>query len=670
MLRLSIRVIVELALTLVLTFIGLGMLLGTIDEYRSGKAFNKAMDNYAARSMEDVHDWLHKAVAAKPGYTAPQELLGKLLIDEGATDPQRYAEARKLFEELRQTQEARGGQASLPVLMGLAVAELESARARKPGSEELKRALTRARVSLDKARDVYPRSGDLHVNLATVALLANDVPLCRRHLAKVQEFGNISIDALPFLYNLSGLAALHEGSPQKAVAEFAKVKEFAPDWQVPSLNLAAAYARGLMRGDLDEATASRYASFVNMALARAEKAKSELLPLLCHALAVHRLRSGNTSSALDLFRRAEKHGELSWHARFNRAMATYVCSRAPRLTDKRRATLMQDAQPTLERALRSKRATSRDRFLAAVALGTIYAEQGKPADAIAAFERAAGMEPGRKDTFMRQTMPRVHHSLAALHYAAGTYKKALVHLDQAKGFAKDKEKEKAQAILRTLRSQPTVSDFSANMGKIVTDYDVRISAVLATPATPEPVAKKDVRLSLVNATTHTTRELPFELLGSRLHALVLNLPQGRQTIELEVTDALGNRSRPATKTFAVDREPPRVASRVPEPGATVRQLKTIDFRVYDVLGSVDFSTLSIMLKYPRSARTTATRYLVSRGKYVYAAADGSVKKGSSAEENVRAPVPAGAPSGDYRVSVRVRDVQGRLSETEWSFTLR
>ena len=84
---------------------------------------------------------------------------------------------------------------------------------------------------------------------------------------------------------------------------------------------------------------------------------------------------------------------------------------------------------------------------------------------------------------------------------------------------------------------------------------------------------------------------------------------------------------------------------------------------------MDFESLLVTLKYPPKSKH-ASRFLISRGKYVYDAADGSIKKGSAARDQVRAPVPPDATPGLYTVLVRVRDLEGRLTDAEWSFTLR
>ena len=553
------------------------------------------------------------------------------------------------------------------MLIGLAVADLEATRARRPSSEELRRAVTEARVALDKARDIYPYSGDLHVNLATVALLAHDAPLAKRHLAKANEVGNISIDALPFLYNLSGLIALQEGHFPVAVAEFEKVNEFKPGWTVPRLNLAAAYAQSLFRGDLTEAKAALYARSIEGIVGQLKRDRNPLLPLVYHALAVHRVRKRDYEGALKELREAEKYGEQSWHARFNRAAAQYLIAVQTRTPETRRTALVQEVRPVFERALRSKRATPRDVFVAAAALGRLSADEQKLKPAIEYFERAAAVKPSAKDRFIPEALPRVHRSLASVCYAAGEYRKAREHLEQSSGL-KDNEKT-AAALLGQLRTKPTITDFSVKLGKIVTDYDMRVAATLAAKASPDPIEPKNVRLMLVNHTDKTSRSLPFQLVGSRLHALVINVPQGAYRVECQVTDSVGNASAVAAKTLSIDREPPRVLQRTPAPNATVKALQTIDFRVFDALGSVDFESLTVILKYPRTAKA-ATRFLVSRGKYVYDAPDGSIKKGTAAADSVRCPVPADWTKGTYIVMVRVRDLEGRLNEAEWSFEIR
>jgi len=668
-LRATAQAALELMLTLVLGFIGLVSLVGTLDEYRSGKAFNKAMDSYAAGEQAEVFDHLDRASSAKDDYAAPKEALGKLYIDQGAAErnPKKFAEARQIFSELRRAQEAAGEQPSQPVLIGEAVAELEAVRARNPGIEEQRLAVTEARVALDNALDAHPDSGDLHVNLATLALMANDVPRAKQHIRKVDQVGNISIDALPFLYNLKGLVALEEGDFQQAVAEFEKTKEFKPDWSVPQLNLAAAYAQSLFRGGLDERTAQHYSRSISSIVNPLKRDKHPLLPVLYHAQAVYRMRKGDVQGALTELREAEKYGQLTWHGRFNRGVAQYLAATSSRANERQRKALFAEARPNFERALRSQRARPRDVFVAAAALGKMAALDEDHEMAIRYFERAVAIEDKGKDPFIPKARAIVYRSLGAVCYNAGQYAKAKAHLAKAKGVPDPKEV--AARLLDRLTTKPTILAYTAKMGKVVTDYDVRLAATLAAEATPDPITADNVRLTLVNTTNGTSQPIPFELDGQQLHALLVNVPQGAMRIECQITDSAGNQSEIATKTLRIDREPPRIDQRNPAPGASVKALKSVNLRVFDVLGGVDFETLTVVLKYPRDAKI-ATRFLVSRGKYTYDAPDESVRKGGSAGEQVKAPVPDDATPGTYLVIVRVRDLQGRLNESEWSFNLQ
>ena len=669
MLRVTVQAVLELILTLVLAFVGLVSLVGTLDEYRSGKAFNEAMDSYAAGERAEVLDHLDRAIAAKDDYSAPKEALGKLYIDQGADErnPKKFADARQLFTELRRAQEAKGEQPSQPVLIGEAVAELEAVRARNPGIEELRRAVTEARVALDKALDAHPDSGDLHVNLATLALMANDVPRAKQHIRKVDQVGNISIDALPYLYNLKGLVALEEGDFEQAVAEFEKTKEFKPSWSVPQLNVAAAYAQSLFRGGLDERTAQQYSRSIASIINPLKRDKHPLLPVLYHAQALYRMRKGDVQGALNELREAEKYGQLTWHGRFNRGVAQYLAATGARTDERQRKALFEETRPTFERALRSQRATPRDLFVAAAALGKMAALEEDHETAIRYFERAVAIEDKGKDPFIPKARAIVYRSLGAVCYNAGQYEKAKGYLAKAKGVPDPNEA--AAHLIERLTTKPVVRAYTAKMGKVVTDYDVRLAATLAAEATPDPITADNVRLTLVNTTNGTSQPIPFELAGQQLHALLVNVPQGAMRIECQITDSAGNQSEIAIKTLRIDREPPRIDQREPAPGASVKALKSVGLHVFDVLGSVDFETLTIVLKYPHDAKT-ATRFLVSRGKYMYDAADGPIRKGGSAGEQIKAPVPDDATPGTYLVIVRVRDLQGRLNENEWSFILQ
>jgi hypothetical protein len=321
----------------------------------------------------------------------------------------------------------------------------------------------------------------------------------------------------------------------------------------------------------------------------------------------------------------------------------------------------------LQRALRSKRATSRDKFVACACLGRAAAEQGKLDEAVKYFQQAASIKPARRDRFIPKAMPRIYRSLAAVSYMAGQYATSREFLEKTEDLPDDKKR--ADKLLRGLRLKPELIGFSAKLGRIVTDYDLRISATLATKASPAPITAKNVRLTLVNTTTRTSQAIPFHLVGSQLHALLLNVPQGAHRVECQITDSIGNRSEVASKRFDIDREPPRVLDRSPAPGAKVGRLRSIDFRLFDALGSVDFDTLQVSLKYPRTAKSTM-RLVVSRGRYMYPSADGTIQKGTAARDKVTAPVPPESARGTHIVLVRVRDVEGRLSETEWSFDLR
>ncbi|NQT86573.1 hypothetical protein HQ560_07405, partial [bacterium] len=93
MFRLSIRSMVELSVALVLGLSGFGMLVGTVDEFKAGRAFDRAMDNYVARHLQPTYDYLYEAIQAKADYDAPLEALGKLHIDDGRKAPEKLKEA-------------------------------------------------------------------------------------------------------------------------------------------------------------------------------------------------------------------------------------------------------------------------------------------------------------------------------------------------------------------------------------------------------------------------------------------------------------------------------------------------------------------------------------------------------------------------------------------------
>jgi len=664
--RLTTRSAIELALALLLGLIGLTLLLGTIDEYKAGRAFDRAMDAYAAGDQEDLQEELDAAMAAKAGYDAPQEAHGRLLLDEAKENPVKCAEAKELFEALLARQEARSGQASLAVHLGRAVAELEAARAAGPEPKALGAALDQARSRLEAALSLYPDSGDLQVSLASIALLEGSVPRCESHLAKIAEKGDISIDALPFLYNLNGLVALRKNQFPEAAAEFEKVREFAPHWDVPFLNLCAAQAQGIIHTKTNPRVADGYANSIRKTLGSLKSSKSPLYAVVAEALAIYYIRRGDADSALNYLKEAEARGGLGPEGRFNRAVAHYLAARRAKRAPADRARLLGLARGELEGALKGSDEPGPTRFIAAATLGTIDTEEGQAESAVAHFKLAIEAAPKADDPFVAEVLPRIHLSLAALHCAAGRFVEAIPHLESAQGAGV--EAEKVAALLTQLRTPPTIDDFSVKQEKMITDHDLSIGALLATPATAKPLAPENIELTLTDALSSGPRAVPFRLQGHRLYAAAINLPQGRYRVALRLTDALGNRTSATSQEFDVDREPPRVLDRDPAPGATVKSLESIRFRLADTIGSVDVKTLQVSLRYPAGAALSA-RLLVSRGKYLYASPDGATRRDQQATTDVQCPVPLPTPPGEYRVIVQAADTAGKAADTEWGFVL-
>lgn len=678
MFRLTLRSAVELSLVVLLGLVGLTMLLGTIDEYKAGRAFDDAMDSYSASVLEDVEDYLHAAMGAKPSYDAPQEAYGKTLIDAGRENPAKYTQALTLFEELKTRQETEHSQASLPVHVGLAVADLEAIRSRTPGQAELEQALRTARTRLEDALRLYPTCGDLHVNLATLAYLENNLARCKKgHIDKVAEVGDVSVDALPFLYNLRGLVALREASAESdperrsrlfrgAATEFEKVREFRPDWSAPYLNLGAAHAQAILTHGTEVRVVERSVAGIKSVLSRIQKEGGPVYARVCEVLATHEIGRGRMSEALRLFKQAEDRGNLSWHARFNRAVALYLSAMDRKKGRRDRAAGLAAARTELTKALDSSMATRTDAFVAACLLATIEEDLGRPEKAMALFERAAGGSAQASDTFITKSMPRVHLCLGLLHYRAKHYGKAIEHLEKAGG--SPDEVGVAKALVGRLRTLPTIDGFTASRDRLFTDHDLRISALLDAPATPGPLGPGDVRLTLTDLLRNATGPIPFQLRGPLVRAALVNLPQGRYRVDLRVSDAVGNHANAASEVFEIDREPPRILDRSPAPGATVHELTTVAFRLEDVVSQVDTSPLKASLRLPEGSALTL-RLLVSRGKYLYPSADGKIRTGSAATNDVRCPVPEPTPPGTYTVSVEVPDTLGKLRSAEWQFTV-
>jgi len=665
--RLTIRSGIELAFAAVFGLMGTMLFLGTLDEFRAGRAFDRAMDAYAERVLEDVHDFLNDAMSAKPSYDPPREVYAKLLLDEGAENPSRFADARKVFADLERRQVEKMGRASLAVHIGLALADLGAARAQDPTGEKLQAALATARQRLEKALELYPKSGDLHVNLATIAFLEGDLARCKKqHLEMVEEAGDISFDALPYLYNLKGLVALRERRFTDAMREFEKVLEFAPEWVTAQANLAMARAEAILDRRTDPRVADRLAREMKKPLANLRKAKSPAFARVSEAMGCYCLRTGASSLALRYFADAASAGTLGWHGKFNRAIAYYLEAMAGKVSQAKRAAYFAQARKELNEALGSKLATNRDIFVGSCVLGTIEAQLELLDRATAHFERAAAIAAKTDDPFVKAQLPRVRLSLGALAYLRRDYKKALDHF--ANLTPPTDQAEKFKDLLARLRTKPGISRFSARRVNLATPEDLSVSAIISMPATSETLRPENIRLTLTESLRKVSRPLPFVLEGPLLQAAALNLPQGRYRVELLVTDSAGNQSKASSEEFAIDREPPRVTPVEPAPGATVRELNYIRCRLHDVVSQVDPESVLVTLRLPRGSALTS-RLLVSRGRYLYSSPDGSVRSGSAARDVLRCPVPRPTPPGAYTVVVEAKDTLGKAGRREWNFEL-
>ncbi len=670
LLRLSIQSTVELAVTAIFGLSGLTMLLGTIDEYKAGKAFDRAMDHYAADNTELLHDALDEAMAAKPDYTAPLEAKGKLLIDDGLMgDTANFGKALELFQRLYEEQSARRRSPTLPVCIGRAVAQLESVMATNPAAPERHATAAKARTQLEDAQETYPESGDLYVNLATVALLNDDYATCEHHLATVRKVGNISIDALPFLYNLRGLVALRKGALPKAVSEFEKATCFAPLWNVPRLNLAGAYAQRLLASDLPPGEGRRYAENVKDVLRDmkgAEDAAPDLCAAICQSLAIYYVRNQSPEAAVRYLAQAKEMAELDWHGRFNSAVASYLIALSDRDSGPAQKKVLQNVRAELRTLVTDPRARRVNSFMMACMLGTLDALLGDTDTAVDHFEQADQIAAASKKEHIRQSRPRIQRTLGALHLQAKRYTKALEHLKLSTALAE--QKDELAKHLEILTSPPNVDRFTVQQTEIATPHDLRFGARLLAPATPEPIDPEKVTVRLTNALTGRTETPPFRLFENCIRGVMVNLPQGKFTLEVQFTDAMGNVSEKASESFAIDREPPRIVGQHPAPGAKVAKLDAVAFRVVDAVSTVNTDTLTATLTYPKDA-PVSNRFLVLRGKYQLTAKDNSVRRGDPATPDVRCPVPDDPVPGQYTITVRVQDSLKKPAEASWSFTV-
>ena len=664
--RFTPRSAIELAITCTFALVGFILFFGTTDEYSARKAFNRAMDSYVAGMLEDVYDALDDAMRVKPGYDAPREAYAKLLIDDARRAPQKLADAQTALRDLRQRQEARQGAASCPVLVGIAIAELEAACQQHTGPGFPAAALEAARSRLDDAATRYPDSGDVHVNLATLAYLQGDLARCRAELKRVTDAGNISLDALPILYNLQGLADLREQRANSAVAEFEKVIEFTPDSDMAYVNLVAAHAQVLVSRSAEPYRVDQSAHAVRTLIGRVRSAKSPLFTPICEILATHYLTSNNPGEASLRFAEAEQAGKLSWQGHFNQAVATYLNSRPTRsLTREAYAAVAAE----LTQALDNPKASERDKFTAHCILGTIEGERGQTREAIAHFRSAAAALPKPTNAVSRALNASVLTALGTLYYAAGEPPTAVEYVEKARELATDDEKKGIDFFLRQLRYRPTIANFSAKLQKIFTDYDLVVGASLALPGSPKPLGPENVKLLLHDDVTKTASPLPFSLNGTYLYAVALNLPQGRYRVELTLSDILGNREQAAGEQFEIDREAPRVLAASPAPGATVTSLPLLRFQISDTLNAADLDKLRVLIRYPEGT-PLPSRTLVAGGKYQFDSASQGIKRGAPASTNVTAPLPAEKPPfGLYHVVVHVEDTKGKTRDVEWTFTL-
>jgi len=666
--RLTPRSAAELGVATVLGLVGLILLLGTADEYKARKAFNRAMDGYAAGNMQAVAENIEAAKYAKPEYDAPREAEGKLLVDEGQSNPAKFADALRVYEQLRQHQESTGRKPTLPVLVGLAVAELEATRAAAPRPDVLAAVLAKARASLEAALTTHEDSGDVHVNLATIAFIQGDLARCKAEIDKVAAAGNIGPDSLSVLYNLNGLVALKERRFADAALEFAKVKEFKPDWDVPQLNLAAAHAQILAAHGSDPRQADTAARELRSMVAVLRRTRSPLYALICQAFAsYHTAQKGGAPEAIAFFTEAERLAKLSWQSRFNQAIAVYLNARAGRV---RNPHLFAVPAAELTAALDNPKASTRDKFLASCILGTIEGETGKSkAPAIAHFEHAAALAAGPSDPFFRAAMLRVHVSLAVLYYETEQFAKMADHLAKVKGLLDKAEQSRLDVLGAQVGSNPTISQFEAKLEKLFTDYDLLVTANLAVPGSVKPLGPDSVTLNLLETASGTSRPLHFQLNGPSLCAAAVNLPQGRYRVELSLINPVGKKGTATSEVFELDRDPPRVLNRRPDAGASVPSLKAIEFELKDSLSSVNIESVRVMVRYPPGG-SVASRTLVSAGKVQFASTDPPIARLSPISPNVRAPMPPDKlPKGEYLVNVHAEDAKGNSRNIEWSFTL-
>ncbi|MBI2900167.1 MAG: hypothetical protein HYY17_08270 [Planctomycetes bacterium] len=250
------RAIAELCAAGALAIVAVVFLLAGVNRFRLRRSMNAALEKHDTNHRAPAIEECRSALERDENYHPARQLLAKVLVEEGGSDPGKLAEAEKEYQTLLQK-----GYDKANAHVGLGVIFLlraDAANDAKPVSDFA----SKARAAFDAARKADASCMEAEIGLLHVRLLLavhpatrqgnpadvrGDFDKLRARLESAEAVrSRITREGLLDLYAGLGRALAGEGNSRESARSLRTCLVYAPQWTTPLGNLAYLDAQRIM----------------------------------------------------------------------------------------------------------------------------------------------------------------------------------------------------------------------------------------------------------------------------------------------------------------------------------------------------------------------------------------------------------------------------------------
>ena len=631
----------------------------TVQAYRVRSHYTTAYRYYHQNNISGTIRELSAALAIDPDFVEAYNLLGKMTLQAGD-----YTKAAGYFKAVINM---TGG--SVEAYNGLAITEI--VRKYTPGTpvdSQSKTMLEQISVKPESGR----LSGDVFVNLGSVALAEGDPAAALAYFDKAAESRNMRMEGLVHLYNGRGVArgkqaALETGAKQQELLKQAEVEltkaeliaPYSPDVVTNRFMLRLALVAGKPIGDpARRALIIESSTFIREHGGRVRPAFGFIVN---NDLGLQAYKEGRFADALAAFTQAGKLDPLAYAPALNRGVTLLSIAQKSPVPK-----AVEDARAVVEVLIDSTRIPNLHKLALVAQLGNVEYAAGERESCRKHFAQAlkfAKLQPGTADA------ASVYRAMAILHYDADKYAEAIEMTKLA--MQTDPSMADVQKVIDILKTPPRVTKPDLLRYDSLPPKLQPLRAEVSSEAVPDLIEKDKIDV--------TIDDQPADFAFAEASQIII-LPRapaedGVHLVKVEATDKLGNKGS-AVGEFRIDSTPPVVYAVNPPVDAELNADDMVEFSVelQDTISGVDLGTLKLSVAHTGiGGKSLETYPIVDKGKYLYNVDDAMaemVMGNDIRKEKFTFECKTALTPGTYRFTLEVADKRGnKLVDSKWQYTV-